>query len=384
MNNQEGKKEIDPFSEAAIRFRAGEDAVFQSIYDARALQAEASPNKGRWAIPGAPQSTDIQSIVNSSILFSEDGMKKIMSGEYIWDPTLGAFIDKEQQKELYGRPEKTPVEKRKLRNACLSGHMTGEEKKCVYCRQARFYTITSGYHGDMPELDEVEKILRQTEQTEDRKFVLEYLELPEDATFDQISAFLIKMVWLDKLVMWGKRTGSQIFAVHPFSRNMVALAPPYHGKSGFVAGMIRDHQVIRDIYAAAHTFGVEEFSPGSYDVERLLKSLNRPDGKGKTAVAKGMFPPDQRTVTINPRRPGRNTLNAAIADTLSKKFAGVDPATDPAKVVVVDSLGGFTPAAVGDTHGYVINKSPMKEPTKKPPSKLMQALMQRFHKKDSK
>ncbi|BAW19007.1 hypothetical protein [Ralstonia phage RP12] len=78
----------------------------------------------------------------------------------------------------------TPVDRRKVRNSCISGHTPQDVLKCSYCCQARFNTLVSGYYNDAPTIGQVEAYLGRKEfddhhTRENHAFVLEYLGLSE-------------------------------------------------------------------------------------------------------------------------------------------------------------------------------------------------------------
>lgn len=78
----------------------------------------------------------------------------------------------------------TPVDRRKMRNSCLSGHTGDSSLRCQYCRTARFNTLLTGYYSDTPTIGQVEAYLEQKEfdaeeRREDYLFVLSYLGLSD-------------------------------------------------------------------------------------------------------------------------------------------------------------------------------------------------------------
>jgi hypothetical protein len=78
---------------------------------------------------------------------------------------------------------KTPIEHRKLRNACFSGHFPGEEKRCPLCQEARFNTLVSGYHGDEPDQADIDRYLSnvETNNAEDHAFVVSWIDSKKSA-----------------------------------------------------------------------------------------------------------------------------------------------------------------------------------------------------------
>lgn len=76
---------------------------------------------------------------------------------------------------------------RKIRNACISGHMPGEEKRCPLCREARFNTLTSGHYSQAPNVQHIKDAIARAQTqgetaSDDYRFMLEYLGIPPNHT----------------------------------------------------------------------------------------------------------------------------------------------------------------------------------------------------------
>jgi hypothetical protein len=294
-------------------------------------------------------------------------------------------------------PPKTPKDKQKLRNSCVSGHLPGGELNCPYCQKDRVYALVSGYYGDRPTPEELANYLLHSELDTSQKMtdyfaVLKYLGLDLQATEADIKKFLLRIHQIDTLVRWGRGKYCFQFVKHPLTKEMVALTPPYSGKSGIIAYFIQENPDLQEIYQSAITIGLEEALPLEPQwLEKMgLEMKAVKPGVGKTeAGSKTLEASSQKMMVVNPRRPGRNSLIAksqrtrhqtsltrAIADVLSKKFAGVDPA-QPNVLVTLDSMG----------HPNVREFTPQEKTSKvnkvapKPPelNQMVKALIKRFN-----
>lgn len=212
---------------------------------------------------------------------------------------------------------KTPIEHRKLRNACFSGHFPGEEKRCPLCQEARFNTLVSGYHGDEPDQADIDRYLSnvETNNAEDRAFVAGWLDSKKSAkAFANVfNAF----VELGKPIEY-KDFGEPLIVID----SMADLVDRQQAK---------------------------------------LAKLNVGDIPGKVSL-------------ISSRRNGKDgqriTMNAAIATILVNKFGAAAPAINAnyERTYVGDRY------YLTDTHGKPGNSAPPKEQ----PSLLARALMQRL------
>jgi hypothetical protein len=182
------------------------------------------------------------------------------------------------------RPTQTPPEKRnKIRNACVSGHFPGEEKKCPLCQRARFNTLVTGYYIDKPGLPQLrETIMRMIGEgrydSEDYRFIMDYLGLPHNIDLDGLKKFYNKIHKIETMSRWANSARDGLFFIrHPLLGEMVPLASPYYAGSGLVASLIQIDEQLREIYKEAATINYET----SWAALDPLGKL--PDNKGMSA-----------------------------------------------------------------------------------------------------
>lgn len=173
----------------------------------------------------------------------------------------------------------TPEAQRKLRNSCLSGHMSDDERDvCRWCRQARFNTITTGYYGDSPSLQQLIEcvaFLREKRMAEDYVFVMQYLGLPDNADEERLQAYYRRISKLETLSRWGYNNPSQHYVHHPLQNKMVPLAALVSGKTAIVSSLVMRDDDMRDLYANAVYVGFEEHNPEEIEamVRRTMQSM---------------------------------------------------------------------------------------------------------------
>lgn len=159
--------------------------------------------------------------------------------------------------------EPTAVEKRKLRQVCVSGHLPGEEASCWRCRTARFNTLVSGYWEDPPTLDQFTSYVAVAVETstalKDFQFVLEYLGLSTEAIAEDVLKFVNRVRKIEWLSALANNVGRYVthYAIHPLLGQYVPLAPLYQGKTGMVASVVFGDPELRDIYQNATLAGFD-------------------------------------------------------------------------------------------------------------------------------
>lgn len=256
----------------------------------------------------------------------------IPRGQFTFKPVIDSIIHEPKKGEA---GYKTPKDQQKLRNACFSGHMAGEELKCPMCQKARFNALVAGYHGDTPTVEEVAKYLiagiqphafTSSWQLRGFEAVCRWLKLPENPSEDDISKFVVRTRAIDLLHSWAKGTGSNYFIEHPITHEHVTLAPLHPvGKSNLMAHIIGSNPVLADIYreGMVMAFDIETNMTGedylSSLAEKIKPAKPLPDSLDALSRLYTRFGDIHRSTA---RRPGRRRgiLNAVIAQALARMF----------------------------------------------------------------
>jgi len=174
-----------------------------------------------------------------------------MAGGGVW-PSINDVLTSTVRTQSMGRlgrvpGESTPIEERKARNSCISGHRPGEEKTCLWCQRARFYTLMTSYHGDQPKAAKVyTSVTCDFHSEEDKAFIFDWLKLPIDASRGAIIQRLQLANKIDTLRSLGG--GGKMYIIeHPISREMVSLP----NVSSIMLSTIANNPDIMDIYKSA-------------------------------------------------------------------------------------------------------------------------------------